>query len=190
MIRQSFDTGWSAGPAVTAFARIGSSPDHPSVMLPHDVVRNLPRSAERGGGSQTGYFPGGYFEYVKTLDVPEAWREKTVLLEFEAVYRDAVVYVDDDFVAQRPNGYSGFAACLDPFLRFGQTVTIRVECRAHEDSRWYAGSGITRPTCWPTRCTSRSTGSSSRRRTSTPSAWSSPSPLLLRTWAARRGRSG
>jgi beta-galactosidase len=146
VIRQSFDTGWSAGPALTAFARIGSSPDHPSVMLPHDVVRDLPRSAERGGGSHTGYFPGGYFEYVKTLDVPEAWREKTVLLEFEAVYRDAVVYVDDDFVAQRPNGYSGFAACLDPFLRFGQTVTIRVECRAHEDSRWYTGSGITRPT--------------------------------------------
>jgi hypothetical protein len=94
------------------------------------------------------------------------------------------------FRAADSNRWSGFAACLDPFLRFGQTVTIRVECRAHEDSRWYAGSGITRPTCWPTRCTSRSTVSSSRRRTSTPSARSSPSTLLLRTWAARPGGQG
>src|ERR1700733_10225808 len=32
------------------------------------------------------------------------------------------------------------------FLRFGQDNEIRVDARAHKDSRWYAGAGIYRDT--------------------------------------------
>ena len=146
MIRRSFDEGWTAGPAVTAFAAIGGGPDHPPVTLPHDAVRDLPRSADAAGGSHSAYFPGGYFQYEKTFDVPAEHRDKTVVVEFEGVYRDAVVYLNGDFVAQRPNGYSGFSFTADPYLRYGEPNTIRVECRAHQDSRWYTGAGIHRPT--------------------------------------------
>ena len=93
----------------------------------------------------TGYYPGGVFEYAKTFDVPEEWRERTVVLEFEGVYRDAVVFVNGDFVVHEPNGYNAFAAVLDPFLRYGEPNRITVEAKAHKDSRWYSGAGIYRP---------------------------------------------
>lgn len=34
----------------------------------------------------------------------------------------------------------------DRFLRFGEDNEIRVEARAHQDSRWYTGAGIYRDT--------------------------------------------
>ena len=90
------------------------------VTLPHDAIRDLPRSADSEQGVHSGYYPGGVFEYAKTFDVPEEWRDKTVVLEFEGVYRDAVVFVNGDFVVHEPNGYNAFSAVLDPFLRYGE----------------------------------------------------------------------
>lgn len=144
VIRQSFNSGWQAGNALSGLARLAGGPAKKLVSLPHDAVRDLPRSANGDEGARTGYFPGGRFEYTKTFDVPEAWTAKSVFLEFEAIYRDAMVYINGDFAAQRPNGYTGFVIDLTPFLRFGQENSIRIECRAHADSRWYSGAGLYR----------------------------------------------
>jgi beta-galactosidase/beta-glucuronidase len=115
------------------------------VRLPHDAVRDLPRSVDSDQGVHTGYVPGGVFEYAKTFDVPDDWREKTVRLEFEGVYRDAVVFLNGDAVVHETNGYNAFEAVLDPYLRYGEQNRITVEARAHRDSRWYSGAGIYRP---------------------------------------------
>jgi beta-galactosidase len=144
MIRESFNAGWTAGPVRTGFAALLGEAPLPAVTLPHDVVRDLPRSAE-SGGPDTGFFPGGFFACQKVFDVPEEYRSKTVAVEFEGVYRDAMVYLNGDFVAQRPSGYAGFVVELDGFLRYGQQNTLRVESRVHEDSRWYSGGGVYRP---------------------------------------------
>lgn len=56
------------------------------------------------------------------------------------------MYINEEFVAQRPNGYSRFHIKCDPYLRYGQPNSIRVEARAHLDSRWYSGAGIHRDT--------------------------------------------
>ena len=146
MIRQSFNAGWVAGPGRTAFASIagGTAEDLPEVTLPHDAARDLPRSPDSPEGSATGYFPGGFFEYSKTFDVPDEYRDRTVFLEFEGVHRDAVVSINGDFAAQRPSGYTNFYVKADAFLRHGERNTIRVQARAHRDSRWYTGAGIHR----------------------------------------------
>ena len=47
------------------------------------------RSAE--DGPATGYFPGGVWEYRRTLDARRRTTASRSLLEFEGVYRDAVV---------------------------------------------------------------------------------------------------
>ena len=116
------------------------------MTLPHDAIRDLPRSADSPEGSHTGYFPGGFFEYAKTFDVPAEYRDRTVTFEFEGVYRDATVFINGDFAAQRPNGYTNFYVKADPFLRYGAPNTIRVQARAHRDTRWYTGAGIHRDT--------------------------------------------
>ncbi|MEV1005302.1 glycoside hydrolase family 2 TIM barrel-domain containing protein [Nonomuraea sp. NPDC050202] len=145
MTRSSFNTGWKVRPKTSPFAVLqGGGDEGTSVTLPHDAIINLPRSADAAGTGYTGYFPGGAFEYVKTIDVPEEWSGKRVSVEFQGVYRDAMVYVNGTFAGQRPNGYTPFRVALDPFLRYGEPNTIRVDARAHEDSRWYSGAGIHR----------------------------------------------
>ena len=139
MIRQSFNTDWVFGPKAQPFAALsGKAIKTQSVTLPHDAIRDLPRAADSDQGSHTGYFPGGVFSYSKAFDVPDEWRDRAITIEFEGVYRDAVVYINGDFAAQRPNGYAGFAIKANPFLHYGQTNTITVDARAHNNSRWYS----------------------------------------------------
>ena len=120
------------------------------MTLPHDAMigqeRVAPDSETLMGGGAGAYFPGGAFEYRKIFSVPEEHRGRRILLEFEGVYRDAMVYINGDYAGQRPYGYSLFRIDADRFLRFGADNEIRVEARAHRDSRWYTGAGIYRDT--------------------------------------------
>lgn len=145
MIRTPFHDGWTVARKLAAFESREGEPAPVPVAIPHDALRDHPRSPQNDGGVHSGYIPGGVFVYERSFDVPTAWAERTVLLEFEGVYRDAVVYVNGDFAAHEPNGYAAFTVPLDGFLRFGETNTVTVEARAHRDSRWYTGAGIYRP---------------------------------------------
>ncbi|KQZ86100.1 glycoside hydrolase [Microbacterium sp. Root166] len=140
----SFDSGWELRPKVSLFAQIAGRPDGQQVRLPHDAVISLPRSPENA--AEQAYFPGGVFEYSKTFFVPEHWEGKRVGIEFDGVYRDAVVFINDAAVAQRPYGYSAFTVEFAPYLHFGRENTVRVEARSCQDSRWYTGAGIYRHT--------------------------------------------
>jgi len=144
MIRTPFNDDWTVGPKGSIFDAFTGGAAKKVVTLPHDGLRDLLRSADSPNGSHTGYHPSAHLEYTKIFDVPLEWRDKSIVLDIEGAYRDAVVYVNGDFAAQRPNGYAGFAVALDPFLRFGEENTVSVEVRTHEDSRWYAGAGLYR----------------------------------------------
>ncbi|MFJ7995704.1 glycoside hydrolase family 2 TIM barrel-domain containing protein [Streptomyces sp. NPDC096310] len=146
MIRTSFNDNWQFRSKVSPFAEL-SGPVVPfkPVTLPHDAMLARDREATTDGGA-TAYFPGGAYEYRKMFFVAEEHRGKRIVLEFEGVYRDAVVFLNGDYAGQRPYGYSQFFIDADRFLRFGEDNEIRVECRTHQDSRWYTGAGIYRDT--------------------------------------------
>jgi beta-galactosidase len=151
MIRVSFNDGWEFRPKVSPFAELGGGgAPFRRVTLPHDAMIGQERAAADGQTATEGgagaYFPGGTFEYRKSFPMPEEHRDKRILLEFEGVYRDAMVYVNGDYAGQRPYGYSLFRVDAGRFMRFGQDNEIRVEARAHSDSRWYTGAGIYRDT--------------------------------------------
>lgn len=147
MTRTSFNDGWMVRPKVSPYAQLqGAQEAGVEVTLPHDAIIGQPRSQDGTSHGRNAYFPGGNFEYSKTFDVPESFRGKQLSVEFQGVYRDAMVFVNGTFAAQRPSGYSTFVVELDPFLRFGESNTIRVDARAHDDSRWYTGAGIYRDT--------------------------------------------
>lgn len=145
MTRTLFTDGWSVGPKLGAFEAKDAGNAPVPVVVPHDALRDLPRSVDGGQGVHSGYIPGGVFAYTKSFEAPDGWRDKTVRIEFEGVYRDAVVYINGDFAGHEANGYAAFVIDADPFLRFGETNTITVEARVHRDSRWYTGGGIYRP---------------------------------------------
>ncbi|MFF3378345.1 glycoside hydrolase family 2 TIM barrel-domain containing protein [Streptomyces sp. NPDC002680] len=151
MIRTSFNDGWQVRPKVNPFAELsGTKVPFRPVTLPHDAMIERARAAPGGEVTMEGgagaYFPGGAYEYRKTFAVAEEDRGKRILVEFEGVYRDATVFINGDYAGQRPYGYSHFRIDADRFLRFGEDNEIRVEARAHRDSRWYTGAGIYRDT--------------------------------------------
>lgn len=145
MTRSPFNTGWSCRRKTSIFADVqGQAETGQPIRLPHDAIIGLERRADAPSGAAGAFFPDGAVEYRTVLDVPEDWASKHVALEFEGVYRDAMVYVNGAFAAQRPNGYAAFMVSLDGYLRYGAENTIRVDARAHDDSRWYSGAGIYR----------------------------------------------
>jgi beta-galactosidase len=145
MTTLSFTDGWTVGPKTTIYAALqGAGRTGTPVTLPHDALLASERSADRGEGAHSAFFPGGAFSYSKTFDVPDEYRGKRLTLEFQGAYRDAVVFINDVFAAQRPNGYSTFYVRLDPFLTYGAPNTVTVDVRASDDSRWYTGAGLYR----------------------------------------------
>jgi beta-galactosidase len=145
MLREPFNHGWGVRPKTSAFFDLAGATSYTPVTLPHDAMIGRERRADLPRGAMNGFFPGGDEEYRKEFEVPDEWRERRAYLEFEGVYRDARVHVNGALVAHHPYGYTGFVVRLDPYLRYGSTNTVRVECTANEDSRWYSGQGIYRP---------------------------------------------
>lgn len=146
MTRKNFNDGWRFRTKVTAFAELGGSAasSWTDVTLPHDALISTERRADAVRGETSGYFTGGAFEYSKTFHAGSELRGQQLLLEFDGVYRDAAVFVNGNLAGQRAFGYSRFFVQIDPYLNFGADNEIRVECRTHLDSRWYAGAGIYR----------------------------------------------
>lgn len=141
--RRSFNDGWEVRPKTSIFFELGGvAAPWKRVTLPHDAV--ISGSRDPSAGSDTGYYPGGVFEYRKAFEIPEEFEGRRVAFEFEGVYRDAMIFVNDQFVGQRPSGYAGFVIEADEFLEIGAENSIRVEARSHDDSRWYTGAGIYR----------------------------------------------
>jgi beta-galactosidase len=144
MIRQTLNEGWTVAPRRGLFAELTAVGAPENVTLPHDALRDLPRDPRSPNGSHSGYHPSAHVFYERVIEAHEDWAHKNVIIEFEGVYRDAVVFLNGDFVGQRPAGYSPFILDLGPFLKIGERNILRVEARTHQDSRWYTGVGIYR----------------------------------------------
>ena len=118
-----------------------------SVDLPHDWSIELERSADNPSGVSNGYFGMGRGGYRKVFDAPASWQGQKVLLEFEGVYMNAEVWLNQHLLVRHPYGYTSFTADLTPYLKFGQKNALRVivDNASQLNSRWYSGSGIYRP---------------------------------------------
>ena len=96
-------------------------------------------------GADSGYLPGGIGWYRRDLTLTAKDAAGTVLLEFEAAYMDADIWLNGNHIPTHHYGYTAFTLDLTGKVRAGvNTVTVRID---HQDpsSRWYAGSGLIRP---------------------------------------------
>ena len=139
MKKTSFNDHWTC-------KKQGDSAEPKAVTLPHDAMLFEKRDRKAATAGACGYFPGGKYEYAKRFFLPEAERGRTHILEFEAVYKNAKVYLNGSLAAERPYGYSNFYVPLDEYLRFGEEneITVIADNSAVPNSRWYSGSGIYR----------------------------------------------
>ncbi len=145
MQRQSLDRRWK-------FEFISTSPiqdiqpGSTIVDLPHDFSIIQKRDPNTLSGSSNGFFPGGIGTYEKTLFVPNEWKGKKVMLEFEGAYMNTTVHINRELVARHPYGYTSFHCDLTPYLLYDQenTITVTVNNSALPNTRWYSGSGLYR----------------------------------------------
>lgn len=117
------------------------------VTLPHDAMLSEPRTQESTGEGNIGWYIGGDYEYIRNFFVPEEYKDKKVLIEFEGIYHNGEVYINGKKAAYRPYGYTNFYVDTEGFFQSGKENEIKVIARNADqpNSRWYSGTGIYRP---------------------------------------------
>ena len=111
------------------------------VTLPHDWSITYPLSEDAPSCGSGGYARTGIGWYRKRLQIECAADEKLCLC-FEGVYMNATVFLDGQEVLTHHYGYTPFSL---PLLGGEKEVLVRVDNSHQPNSRWYSGSGITRP---------------------------------------------
>ena len=147
MKRILFNDGWifSNGTGSALAALLGPS-QNPSkqVTLPHDAVIHTTR-ADHPIGNGMGFYPWENVNYVKTFQLPEDTEGKVVWLEFEGIYQNAFIYINNAYAGRCTYGYGNYFIEATRFLNVGKENTIKVVVKNGVPSgRWYTGGGIYR----------------------------------------------
>lgn len=136
------------------FWKVGCEANKQTVSLPHDAMLAEERTAASMGGANISFFEGGDYVYEKMFDYQAgtgrcgicAENGGRVVVEFEGVYRNAEVYLNEQRIAARPYGYTNFYVDLTDHLLQGENSLRLIAFNSQQpNSRWYTGSGIYRP---------------------------------------------
>lgn len=127
------DTGWS------------------DVDLPHDWVISLPFKNDASLSSK-GFYPVGrsYPEnsvgwYRRVFDVPMEDKDKRISVEFDGVYREALVVFNGYYIGRHHGGYDPFRYDVTDFVKPGEPNVLLLRVDATESDGWfYEGAGIYR----------------------------------------------
>jgi beta-galactosidase len=148
-IRDSFDFGWKffMGDAPGAREPAFADASWKDVDLPYDwsIEGPLSESAARGQGRS---LPAGIGWYRKRFSIPESYRTRKVVIEFDGVYQLSEVWINGQYLGRRPNGYVSFSYDLTPHLKYGgdNVIAVKADNSHRPNSRWYTGSGVYRHT--------------------------------------------
>src|ERR1039458_600600 len=146
-IRESFDFGWKFLKGDAPGAQQPEFSDSPwrSVDLPHDWSIEGPfGEQEKAQGS----LPTGIAWYRKRFRVPDSYKDRTVVVEFDGIYQNSEVWINGQYLGKRPYGYVAFSYDLSAHIKAGgdNVIAVKVDNSRQPNCRWYSGSGISRHT--------------------------------------------
>lgn len=144
---QKWNNDWYFWDSMDSFALVWEVPaDAKKIDLPHDAMLLKPAYKDSRNGSATGFRDGGVYSYAKYIDISEDDRNHRLILKFEGIYMNAMIYVNGQLAAKNMFGYTDTYVELNDFLKYGECNEIRVQVRNNgmTNSRWYTGSGIYR----------------------------------------------
>ena len=127
--------------------------DWKTLDLPHDWVISLPFKNDPALSSK-GFYPIGraYPEnsvgwYRRIFEIPETDKGKRISIEFDGVYREALVVVNGFYIGQHRGGYDPFSFDVTDFIIPGEPNVLLVRAEATLSDGWfYEGAGIYRHT--------------------------------------------
>ena len=142
MRKQSLNLNWTFREKDVFFLEPPKEAQH--INLPHDFIVNRPRSASAYGAAPNGYFGDGEGIYEKTLEIPEEWAGKRMVLDIDGAYMNTEVELDRQLVSQHPYGYTPWLVELTGKLNPG-THHLKIKTQSRQPStRWYSGGGLYR----------------------------------------------
>lgn len=147
MKKTSFNKDWtfSLGGRSVFEEMMGASGDVEKVTLPHDASIRRERNPEEPNGSGNGFFREENYVYAKTFTLNPEDEGKNIWIEFEGVYQNAFVYINNSFAGKHPYGYGNFYIDATRLVKFGEENKITVQVKNGVPSgRWYTGGGIYR----------------------------------------------
>ena len=114
------------------------------VSIPYDwntYQRSLPENHPSNG-----FKPRGIGWYYNEFVMPEYAPDACVLLSFEGVMGECVVYVNGVLAARNESGYTGFTFDISDYMLPGEKNMIVVSVdNTRWEGWWYEGAGIYRP---------------------------------------------
>ncbi len=124
-----------------------------TVNLPHDWAVYLPFVDVRNFAIMShGYKPiGGAYPatsigwYRKEFTVPAQSLGKRIVIQFDGVYRDCIVWLNGNFVGKNMSGYAPFSFDVTNFINYSEKNYLVVRVNATNYEGWfYEGAGIYR----------------------------------------------
>ncbi len=115
--------------------------------LPHDWSIEGNFSKDNPSKPEGGALPTGIGWYRKSFTLDEADVGKKIFIDFDGVFCNSEVWINEHYLGKRPYGYSSFRYDLTPYLNFGDEpneLAVKVDNSAQPASRFYTGSGIYR----------------------------------------------
>lgn len=140
MKKYDFSNGWS-------YKHLGADEPFKAITVPHDAMFYEPRTEIAKGGRNIGFFEGHDYIYRKEFHANTEWKNNRILIEFEGVYHNAEVYLNNKKIHFRPYGYTNFFVDISKELLFDEMNVLEVVAHNSDqpNSRWYSGAGLYRP---------------------------------------------
>lgn len=118
------------------------------ITVPHDW--SIQQEFSKTNASGTGYLAGGIAWYRTHISLEKIELTKKIIqLCFEGVYKNTDIWVNGYHLGYRPSGYSSIYHDITEIISLRPdndlVIAVRVDHSEIADSRWYNGSGITRP---------------------------------------------
>jgi beta-galactosidase len=138
--------GTGSGPASQYFSDASWRP----VQLPHDWAVELPFDPKADGSHGFKALGVSFPEnsvawYRRTFDLPKSDEGRRLWLEFDGVFRDAVVFVNGWCVGHHESGYNSFRYDITDVANYGGPNIVAVKVDATQTEGWfYEGAGIYR----------------------------------------------
>ena len=135
MKKISFNDNWK-------FKKLDSDNCERSISLPHDAMLEEERSSSSLSGTNGAWFNGGDYIYTKEFDEIKA---EKIIIEFEGVYHNAEIFLNDEKIYERPYGYTNFYVDITGIQKNKNILKVIAHNSDQPNSRWYSGAGIYRP---------------------------------------------
>ncbi len=121
------------------------------VDLPHDWAVDLPvvndANVNAHGAKPLGraYPETSIGWYRRTFDIPATDLGRRISIDFDGVFRDSIVILNNHYIGRNLSGYTPFRFDVTDFLNYGGKNTLVVRVDATEGEGWfYEGAGIYR----------------------------------------------